>query len=774
MSNDGIWDRVIAALPCCKTWLPVVVAGILLLGGERAWSIAQEGIPEPTVDPEIRRSLTVPAAAPRFVPSWNPQWDRFQVFVWQHQTDAATDWPLYEKLGIQAWHIDRGQGQERQVALANSKNMPYYVDHLAGKGDLHLTPATGLADLPNDGSLAPRPISLISRPTIDRLLDTIARNHAVVSQGPVLAYALDDEISLGSFNTPFEVDNRPLSVALYRDWLRTKYGDIAALNKQWGSDFASFADVPAVGLETLRRQHQDPDFSQWNLSPWIDWRSFMDSQFAHSIYRLTQAVRALDQASGQRTPVGFVGGQQPSAYGGFDYTKLSQVCDFMEAYDIGGTNEILTSFWSEPRRRIVQTFFATGDPQRDQWFLWYYWAHGNSGVIAWPNVDQRPWFADGKIDPQIQPLSDTFARIQAPALQFMAKAQATRVTDPVAILYSHPSIQASWVADISVHGSTWPRRSSSLDNACQSAGKNRIAWSKILEDCGVQSTWITCDQLEENVLQTRGVQLLILPRAMALSEKSITAIKRFTHSGGVVLADHWTAVLDDHGKGRVQGGLDDLFSLTRDSRLGHFDGQTIAEINGERYQSPLAERLPTAVLRPAGLMQVERGTVSNDPQQAGRTTVLRGAANPHGTAASWYLNLSPTEYVDPKVRRNEVGQNWRRLVQQVLASAAIVPRVRITSGEPGQATDTMGIESLLYQVEGQSYLILVANPTREAAVDTAGEFDLFAEAGQITLQFRDPVSSLINVFDQQEISVIQQRAAIPFLPQQASVYRLVK
>lgn len=82
-----------------------------------------------------------------------------------------------------------------------------------------------------------------------------------------------------------------------------------------------------------------------------------------------------------------------------------------------------------------------------------------------------------------------------------------------------------WATDALIHGKTWPRRSSSLDNNGSNAGKNRVAWSKLLEDCGFQARWISVDQLQQGELESGGIRALILPRTMALSDAGYRASK---------------------------------------------------------------------------------------------------------------------------------------------------------------------------------------------------------------------------------------------------------
>ena len=599
------------------------------------------------------------------------------------------------------------------------RQFPYYVDHAAGKGILHLTDRTGLGRLPNDGSLAPRPQSLADAATWERLVEQLRANLAVTRRGPVVAAAFDDEVSLGTFTSPKEVDASPQSIAMYRHWLRDQYGSIRDLNKAWKSEYAAFSEVRPVPFEDVRTSNDRPPLARWNLAPWMDWRSFMDWQFADVCARLTRVANEL----APDVPAGFVGGQQPAPYGGYDYDRLRDSLQWIEAYDIGGTNEILRSFWSYPQAKPrAQTFFSTGNARQDAWFLWYYLLHGNRAVIAWPEREGKSWFENGRLAPFIEENRETYRAVQGDVSRAILANDARFDADPIAILYSHPSIQASWATDVVTHGKTWPRRSSSLDNTCQTAGKNRVAWFKLLEDCGYQYEVVSDRELLHGVLANRKIRVLILNRAISLSDAHCQAIEAFVRAGGTVIADYWTGLLDEHGVGRAPGGgLDALFGLRRDESRGYFDGSTITEIDGERYSRPFLDRFPTGnLLRFEGRMIVERGTTADAARAThridGADVVLRRRV---GRGNTIYLNLSPVEYFDNSVRLQAPGERWRELLSGLLEDAELTPRAVVYAG----GNRVPMTETLFWRRGNRQLLAVVKNPSRQASTDAATAAD---------------------------------------------------
>ncbi|MBN2320335.1 MAG: beta-galactosidase, partial [Acidobacteria bacterium] len=418
-----------------------------------------------------------------------PEWNRFTILVWQWQNNVVQDLQIYIKAGLSGFHIDRGFGKEAFVQFSIKNSFPYYVDHAAGKGILYLS-GDLKPQVVGKRSLLVRPKSLADPQIIDELKEQIRANVQTTKEGLVFAYAFDDEISLGSFNSPAEVDAHPLSVAWYRQWLEARYGRIGNLNEAWDSPYASFEEIGPVSFENVRRSASTPPLKNWNLSPWMEWRHFMDYQFAQVLANLTNYTNKIDS----KIPAGFVGGQQPSAYGGYDYALLSRAVQWME-----GESDLLRSFWNRPRRPRVLTYHLSGSYKTDAWTLWSCLAHGDQATIAWP----EGWFltdeSTGNRYPakEIESLTPVFREVQGEISEFIVDPDTHLETDPIGIYYSHPSIRAGWAMDSIPHGRTWPNRSSSIDDGNLASGWLRRSWCRLLEDLGYQYEFISYLDVQE-------------------------------------------------------------------------------------------------------------------------------------------------------------------------------------------------------------------------------------------------------------------------------------
>lgn len=659
-------------------------------------------------------------------------WPRFAILVWQYRTpppgpDAKA---AYESVNLHGIHLDGGFSEEL-LNFAKENHYCYYVDHAAGKGDLYVRPSAwdGFAKAYRQNRQRPvRPNCLRDPGVVERMKGLLRGNITRAKTGPAVAYAFDDEISMTSFTNPADVCWCQRCLSAFGDWLRAQYGTVEALNKEWGTAYASFDQAEPLHVDDLRSNHTKP-FNQWNLARWCDHRSFMDTTFADVLAGLVAYSNELDP----RVPAGFVGGQAPAAYGGYDYAKLCRSVQWMEAYDIGATNEILRSLWGQNRPH-VQTYFSTFEPFRDQWFLWYYLVHGNRGVICWPDNNGTPWFDRRDARPEIKAMADTFAELQGPLSERFVGAEFLH--DGIAVYYSQPSIQVSWFMDIQPHGSTWINRSSSLNSENATDLLNRWAWLKLLEDCGFQYNFVSYQDVREKGLSVEKYKVLLLPRTLALSDKEATVIRTFAQAGGTVIADYLCGVFDEHGKGHTAGALDDLFGVTRDLALGVLDGKNIAEVNGELYERPLSEKLNYAgALRTNDFVLYERG-LSATGIRSPAFNVSRSA----GKGQAVYLNLTPMEYL---LRRGTAsGQAYRDLLTSLLARVGRTPRVQVRRG---RSADPL-IERLFWKTGDRTTLCLIHNALRAAKVDPAGEAVgvRLGGAEPIRLEFTRPVSGLRN------------------------------
>jgi hypothetical protein len=394
-----------------------------------------------------------------------------------------------------------------------------------------------------------------------------------------LAYDIRDELSVTVSANPFDYDFSPLALEGFRAWLQTQYADLAALNAEWETAFASWAQVKpfttdqiksrmasnqasppaAVDWQALRQLRFNPAEAKqaprrWNFAPWADFRTYMDLSLARALDELREAAHAVDS----QTPVGIEGTQMPAAFGGYDLWRLSQVLDWVEPYDVGNAREIFGSFM--PGKPIVTTV-GESDPAAAARRLWHLLLLGDRGCIVWWSEDclDRKTY---ELTPRAQALAPVLREMTSPLAQLFMRA--TRESDPIAIHYSQPSIQADWLLESIADGSTWLRRFSSFEAEHNHLAKVRNGWLKAVQDAGYAPAFVSSAQVEAGVLTNQNFKALVLPQDLAMSDHEVEQITAFAHNSEprAILCDGIPALFDAHAKWRNQGPPA-LFAQTR-------------------------------------------------------------------------------------------------------------------------------------------------------------------------------------------------------------------
>jgi hypothetical protein len=413
-----------------------------------------------------------------------------------------------------------------------------------------------------------------------------------------LAYDLRDELSTTLSANPFDYDFSPTSLAKFREWLKTQYRSLEALNAQWETAFAQWEDVRPFSTDQIKHRMASgdaqppgqPDWSavqrvkfdratarreptRWNLAPWCDFRSFMDQSLAGCLDDLRRTAHAIDP----HTPVGIEGTQMPHAFGGYDLWRLSQALDWVEPYDIGNARAIFGSFM--PGKPILTTVFET-ETRAARRRLWHLLLEGDRGCIVWWSEDCIDWKSpDYALTPKAKALAPVLREMTSPLARLFLRAKRERSV--VYVHYSQPSIQVDWLLESTVDGSTWPRRFSSFEAEHNRLAKARNAWLKALQDLGHEPQFIPSKQLEELQLGHSDHFILVLPRSYAMSDREIAAVQAIFRGPfatsppeRLILADGTPGMFDEHGRLRADNPLERFFPATNQATVYAWRGET--------------------------------------------------------------------------------------------------------------------------------------------------------------------------------------------------------
>jgi hypothetical protein len=354
-------------------------------------------------------------------------------------------------------------------------------------------------------------------------------------------YSLGDESGVADLAAFWDFDFSDQSLAAMRVWLRQRYGSLHALNEQWGSNFSNWdAVIPQTTDEAMKRTDD-------NFSSWSDFKEWMDVAYSSALKMGNDAVRSVDPDA----YVGIGGGQMPG-WGGYDYSRITKALTAIEPYDIGNNIEIIRSL--NPHMAVVTTAFARGPWEQHR--VWYEMLHGNRGLIIW---DDKSAFvgADNAIGERGREVAPYYTELRKGIATQLINSE--RLSDPIAIHYSQPSMRSEWMLAQRPKGENWVTRNSSTEYRDSNFLRLRESYCRLIEDEGLQYNFVAYDQVEKGELVKHGYKILILPHSSALSGAEAAAIRDFVSRGGTLIADSMPGIFDEHVRLLAKPQLADLF-----------------------------------------------------------------------------------------------------------------------------------------------------------------------------------------------------------------------
>ncbi|HPD15983.1 MAG TPA: beta-galactosidase trimerization domain-containing protein [Planctomycetota bacterium] len=643
------------------------------------------------------------------------RWNTWVYMPWRYQWHIGTGdagGQFCKDYGFNGGFTDHGD--TRVLPWLEKWGLLFYNDHTAAKGYLYLNRADWKR-IQTDGRAlrfganGPRPLDAAM---LEKLKGIVTERVNGLKKSPVrAAYALDDEISWGSFVKPI-----PWRIhdddADYEKWLVAYTGDPTAKAQYLTPEFT-------------RAQLGKP-LGQLDFSPFLDRMTYNDSYWAVFLRQLVETSNAADP----ETPCGFVGGQSPNLFGGYDYAKLMKNIQFLESYNIGSSTAIIRSFNPQNAMPIVTTHFHNDGrgTANDIWQTWYYLAHGNRGMIGWV----EGWFEqDGTPRPWLKEYAPTNKEVGG--VQGRKLVGARWLHDGVAVYYSHPSIQVSWCLDSEAHGKTWVNRNN--DHRLGTSHLVRKAWEYLLTDSGLQFNFVPYDEVVVGGVP-KEYRVLILPACYALSDIEAVRIREFVEAGGTLIADFAPGLFDHRGKGRAKGALDDLFGVKHDgteTKRDFFggDGKLWVETNqdaafGYKKYRELFATVPCKLADEFAIAEPKL-----------KTHIIRKIGK--GTAV--LVNLSPQRYLQYREEGSASEQHRNVFVQYALSGGA-KPWVRVAGPDGARPRNC---EATYWSKGGRTYVFVLQNAEVTGSdVGGGGVEGLAAKKHPITVAFPSPVKDAID------------------------------
>lgn len=405
-----------------------------------------------------------------------------------------------------------------------------------------------------------RPAGCLSDPAFyDKMAEGIAL--AVPPQKPygIVAWAIGDEISLTNRHEVDEVDCAPASVAAYHAWLAKRYGTIAALNREWGTTHADFAAIVPAATGDVRGQD--------NFAPFVDFRTFMTDEWVRA---LTAAVSRIREAD----PDGRVGhtntfGSLP--FNGVDFYKICTIpgFDWGQEYSEaikGQAQKAVFACWRSFCPEDFPNLGWIGYDRREvaaAYEPWWLAFHGSRGAsyFATNACDLERNASWALIHPTLAYTRYSLAVKESLRDLVTGCGKALMVTKPpepeVAILWSHPSMLASWCE--SHYDKPEPPDKPPFDS-WGAYFRCALNLRLLLEDRGVDYRYLAPQQIAADRALLARYKAVILPATCALDRGTIDALKAYQQGGGLVLGDVNLLRYDEHGAPwRGASPLEELF-----------------------------------------------------------------------------------------------------------------------------------------------------------------------------------------------------------------------
>ena len=505
--------------------------------------------------------------------TWPPQsgWWDYQIIMWQTHTVAQN--AALKTLGVTAGMAQANRRKldvpaiERQIEPLLRNDMGWYLENIATDfySSYHRwSPGRPVnwrfvavkklyRERPDDPAALRREPSLSDPVWLDRIRSRLAARVAAYRQWRPLYYDLGDEAGIADTASFWDFDYSNDSLAAMRQWLKTRYSDLAALNREWGTEFMRWNDVrPPTTRQAMRR-------SDDNFAAWADFKAWMDVAFSRAVRAGTDAVHAADPHA-----LAALEGAQIPGWGGYDYSRLAPAVDVMELYDYGDNVELARNF--NPQAVLLTTSFRSGPGEAHR--VWRELLRGSRGLVLW---DENGGFVDdvGHIGARGRMAAGYFREMRDGLGALLVNA--TRELDPVGVVYSPASFRVEWMLDQRGKGDGWVGRSASSEYEDNAIRRSTRGFVGMIEHAGLQQRFLTGAAIGTGALDGAQYRVLILPDVIAMSQRTAAAIRGFLRRGGVVIADGMPGVFDEHGRRRLRPNLSDVFSSAPDGSVTRFD-----------------------------------------------------------------------------------------------------------------------------------------------------------------------------------------------------------
>lgn len=461
-----------------------------------------------------------------FVP--HRQHDEFRSIIWGIGGDSGLTWIGMRQLRAAGFtdHLAHPSPEGKTERLMALGDMPLvcYAYRVMGHGDEQGWRKDDWVKDVADGCFYNPELHEKAR---DLVIDRIK---AVIPYGPSL-YSLGDE-NYYDYQSGFS----PTALVAFRKMLQGKYGDVAALNRAWGTNYASWDEVQPTDVDEGLKQGLWPQVH--------DHMSFNEQEYADYHHYLRDEIRKAD-------PGAWVGaeGSEPG-----DLEKTIAGMEIWGPYSDKRGNELL--------RSLAPTQLVRGN-----WWGGYVGSHGaRAGAdILWRQL------ISGAVNTSLYFAATGSEGLFAADMSYAGYFE--KMLPDLREIYGGIGqlIAASTVPDdgLAIHWSQASEHSTKMFSAVGSPAASQGNLLGLLDRIGFGYRFVTTGMIEGGGLGKGNLRALFLPCSQAISNAEAAQIKAFVAGGGLLIADVGPGSMDGNCKPlwkagpQWQGQLDDLLGITR-------------------------------------------------------------------------------------------------------------------------------------------------------------------------------------------------------------------
>ena len=349
----------------------------------------------------------------------------------------------------------------------------------------------------------------------------------------------------------------------WQEWLRAEYkGDIAALNREWNSQFAKFEEITQTTGQMNKDLKGDPfesaALTDGNFARWMDRRVFANQNYANLILDgYTRRARKTDPDA----RIGLSG-----TFGfhnfGMDYDVWLKKSGFWVPYAAprGGDGLVMDLIRSNRPEDYMYSYWVGYNNGTQLPLIWdmvfkganavWWFQMSGDGTYGWLGRNDVPYavrqtMIDQAILPLRQGLGDLLIRLKA-------------LSDPIAFYYSPQVALASGTSFIP------EAKGPGIGNKEFAAADSSAAGAiDLIRDNQREFLYLTKKRVLDGDLKKLGTKLLFLPMVQPLGDEDVAALRAFAESGGIVVADLRPGVLSGRGRPVTESPVDKLFGIKR-------------------------------------------------------------------------------------------------------------------------------------------------------------------------------------------------------------------